>query len=1264
MINADDEPPASNAEADEDVGAPRGAGRVAGSAGPVPIPAFPALESLASRYVAEQHETYLRYLQESVKEPRNLNIALTGRYGTGKSSVLDQFEAEGKKWRLRTAFKNKSKTLRITISTLGSNSQRASSEETGSEESTLTNRIQKELVKQLIYRASPRDFRFSRFNRIVSLSRKRAVGEASIAVGVVGGILWFFKLLPDIKLLPGIAGIGPGDQWLVHVVSWLVLATLLVVVLATARLVIYGRFVVSDVSAAGATVKLSPRSSTYFDEYLEEIVYFFDKVFPDLVIFEDLDRFDDPHIFEALRELNTLLNETPKRLKKKKPLRFVYAIKDSLFERLGSDAEKSKSDAAAAETVRANRTKFFDIVIPVVPFISHRNARELLDGLLKGRGVTEIDRSLVALVAQHATDMRLLRNICNEYVVFAQRLLKSDKTAPGLTATNLFALVAYKNFHLEDFEHISRRDSDLDVLYDRRRELVRAAIEDCEKYKRDILNEPTRYRSMGPLAAQLGSRLVTIGTITKDASGLQNWRHVRFSVGGEHHSGDRLNSYQFWAAVAEARVVLIQASPDPNGNSGLRDAGQLDRSQIEKLFPEALNADRWAAIDERANQETLKRLDADIAFLRGADFKDLVRERRFTVSVQGSDRTFAGLVDATMKSQLARELVQQGYLDRNFALYAAQFYGDFTGVDVANFIVHAVETNTMDIDYAFSGPEAIANLLLETPEYFSRTISAYNTEVLDYLLKQNNALATDIADTIASNFGDDARKFLGSYLNSGSERATFTALLSERPWPSVFTYLTKDADIPADVRPALVDAALHDSKDAWAYELSPEVRDFIVENYSKMEIFTGRQDDEIATKVVTLIKEMGVVLPELAGLDEAIRDRVVHHDLYRLTADNLRVALGTTGDVSLDRVREHAGVYHLCRRHPDEYLALIQNDSRTPHSFLTESAVIEFLAKLPEAWSADHVRELIAMAAPGSRLERLDSVPEQYWPDLATHRLFLATVRTIQTYHDAIGSIDQSLADLLVQAGSINGDGENQTAKMKVAVNVLNAIDTIPEARKRVELVVSLQLKHHVTPSDIEPEGGGYLALLLANQLVEDSIEAFMQFRNAGWAAIESAIGKSTKFVAFMTPELVSSYISNLLRSHVVPQPAKEKVIDDLAQYVPHDDDVALSTAGAYALAQKLFLPLDQVSRIAATTRDVDLALRLLISLSPPVPGLVSVLTQLGEPYSYLANPVKNEFDLPADELHRTILERLKKARAISSFRKRRVGGTYVVKLA
>ncbi len=46
-------------------------------------------------------------------------------------------------------------------------------------------------------------------------------------------------------------------------------------------------------------------------------MHYFAQESKDLVIFEDLDRFEDPNIFEALRELNVLLNNTPERRRKR-----------------------------------------------------------------------------------------------------------------------------------------------------------------------------------------------------------------------------------------------------------------------------------------------------------------------------------------------------------------------------------------------------------------------------------------------------------------------------------------------------------------------------------------------------------------------------------------------------------------------------------------------------------------------------------------------------------------------------------------------------------------------------------------------------------------------------------------------------------------------------------------------------------------------------------------------------------------------------------
>ena len=58
---------------------------------------------------------------------------------------------------------------------------------------------------------------------------------------------------------------------------------------------------------------------SYFDKYLNEVLYLFENVDVDVIVFEDMDRFNAHQIFERLREINNLVNL--QLVKKKKVLR-------------------------------------------------------------------------------------------------------------------------------------------------------------------------------------------------------------------------------------------------------------------------------------------------------------------------------------------------------------------------------------------------------------------------------------------------------------------------------------------------------------------------------------------------------------------------------------------------------------------------------------------------------------------------------------------------------------------------------------------------------------------------------------------------------------------------------------------------------------------------------------------------------------------------------------------------------------------------------
>lgn len=1205
------------------------------------------LTSLASRYEAEQHQTYVARLMEALQDPRNRNIAITGRYGSGKSSILDEFERQHGK----TA-------LRLAISTL----------EPGSKDATLTNRIQKELVKQLLYGARLHTLRNSRFSRITPRPVRRALLQSGIAVVVIGGLLYLLGWLPQL------AWTESNQGWPVQALAWAAFLLLVTSVGAVVRLT-FDRFVVSNVSAAGAGVTLTRKTSTYFDEYLDEIVHYFDSEKKDLVILEDLDRFDDPQIFEALRELNTILNNTPKRRKKRKPLRFVYAVRDSLFEKLGTDGDASASDAVIAETDRANRTKFFDLVIPLVPFISHRNARELLTRLLEDAGITDVDRQLVELVAQHATDMRLLVNIRNEYLVFAERLLESGKVAPDLTPTDLFALIAYKAFHLEDFEEIARRGSTLDTLYAHRRELVRQSIARLEQEKRAVAKGQVRADARTDTAEQLGQRLQTLGEMTPTAL---NWTPIRvqYAIGTSEYTTEELRTPAFWRAAAEA--VEVQLTFHRTQASSSRSL-TLTKEPLAQLFPEALQADRWDEIDEADTQAELDRIDHDIAFLRGADFAELASTDRFTLQRDGSDTSFADVINSTLDSALARELIIYGYLNRNFALYAAQFYGDFTGVDVATFIVQTVQTHTMDIDYEFTSPGAVDNLLAEAGETFTRTISAYNIDVLDHLLDVGDKRAGEVVDQMVTNFDERAREFLTSYLTSGKQPTRLARQLAARGWREVFTFLVTDEEVPADVKPALVDAAFLAADSDVSYTLSSEVGDFIVSHYPTMRAFTDPAAK--AHTVADLVERIGVRIPDLSQVDDALRVGLVERDLYRISAPNLHSAIGAADHVGLDQVREHETVYRYCLANPTAYLAAAEDDPATEHTILTSETLATVLTDTADRWEPDQIDELLGGASPDSSLPRLEDAPTATWKALAAARLFLASLENVAAYLREVGSIDEPLAQLLQTAGTITvdeeaedpesaaeddstGEGE-QPDKTTVAIALLNARHTLENPQDRVRLVRSLHPDRPLPASRIQPEASNLFALLLTEGLIEDAENTFRHLQPAGWRAIEPAILASSHVEEFLAPDLLDGLVADLFGSRKVSAKLGRRVLGELDQFLPEDDARALGAAARFAVEQRVPLPADQVRRIAGTNKsDPQLTMQLLEMMPTlPVDEIVAVLAELGTPYNNLSSHGQRQFDVPDDDDHRAVFKRLQ-SEGLCTFRKRTKKPLLKVKLS
>lgn len=149
------------------------------------------LESLVPRFVSDQHGTYrdelVDLLTDDDRRARVWNIALTGGYGSGKSSVLAGVRDQlGKR------------VVEISLSSLS---------DVGVERGDdLNNYIQKEIVKQLLYRERPSRVPGSRFKRISRLPVGRTLVASALVAVLIALTLWITGWGAPFQLAPANEG--------------------------------------------------------------------------------------------------------------------------------------------------------------------------------------------------------------------------------------------------------------------------------------------------------------------------------------------------------------------------------------------------------------------------------------------------------------------------------------------------------------------------------------------------------------------------------------------------------------------------------------------------------------------------------------------------------------------------------------------------------------------------------------------------------------------------------------------------------------------------------------------------------------------------------------------------------------------------------------------------------------------------------------------------------------------------------------------------
>jgi energy-coupling factor transporter ATP-binding protein EcfA2 len=227
----------------------------------------------------EKVQPYLDKLNETIDTKGINNIALTGGYGSGKSTIIATFKELNPQYKF------------LNISLASFNKKKSDDSLTPSEKKTQKEELERllevSILQQIFYHVKPEEIPESRFKRIINIPDWKIW---SISVGF---ILWVSSSILLLKY-DYLDKINPHNWSNKGNFDWLALIVLLIAFIGLglfSKLIIkmFSNSKINKVNIKGELELGDNVNKSVFNEHLEEILYFFERTKYDVVLIEDLD---------------------------------------------------------------------------------------------------------------------------------------------------------------------------------------------------------------------------------------------------------------------------------------------------------------------------------------------------------------------------------------------------------------------------------------------------------------------------------------------------------------------------------------------------------------------------------------------------------------------------------------------------------------------------------------------------------------------------------------------------------------------------------------------------------------------------------------------------------------------------------------------------------------------------------------------------------------------------------------------------------------
>lgn len=660
---------------------------------------------------ADEDGVYSEAIRFALSREKVSNIALTGPYGSGKSSIIQSFlKSYGKP------------VLQISLASF------VSGAEAGKGGGVTRQEIERSILQQMLYGADSNKLPFSRFKRIQSPGAGSIFKSFFILIGILS--VWY--------VLNNQNDIATGDFFnpisLSNWKNYLIVFIALPFLWGVLHHFYVASFGLSLKSISLKDVEIKPDrddQESILNRHLDEIIYFFQSTRYDLVVIEDLDRFDDAEIFVTLREINKLVNDNSG---VRHPVRFLYALRDDMF-------------------ANTERTKFFEFIIPVIPIINTSNSIDMV--LEQGKRLEleeKLDKQFLREVSRYLNDLRLIQNVFNEYSIYIAELEKDQKGV--LDPNKLLSVLIYKNVYPKDFEQLHRGEGKLAEILSLQGKLVK----DSEvRYRKDIIDLEKQI--------ELAEQQVSLG--------IQELRKI-YAMALIEQLPEQTESIcarnSQWVPLRDLikEGILEEFLDVPSVHCIYFRGNQRNNLNVEGWqYSVCLDKDynqREAEVDNKSVDNKIRitnqilEIRSKISKLRASKLSELLR-----LNPESARDLF---IDFGKHGELARFLILEGYLDDTYYQYTSLFHKGRLSPNDNKFLIQIRAYIQPDSDFPIDNPKEVIAAM--RGEDFGQAY-VLNIKLVDTLLSNQSEYyehTRSLFGLISSDF-DNCEDFLEVYYANG-----------------------------------------------------------------------------------------------------------------------------------------------------------------------------------------------------------------------------------------------------------------------------------------------------------------------------------------------------------------------------------------------------------------------------------------------------------------------------------------------------------------